>query len=148
MLAKSTVKTVLLVESEFLVRWRTSEHLREAGFRVIEATCAEDAIAVFSSSAQVNIVLADIDTPGDVNGHSLARWLGKYHPHVRMLMSSRDRQSTALVASGPTRDFIGKPYVYADLIASLQQMLARLPTETSNVIEFRSSASPAVPSDR
>ena len=148
MSTKSAAETVLVVEAEFLVRWRCAEQLREAGFRVIEATCAGDAIVVFSSSARVDVVLAELDTPGDVNGHALARWLAKYHPDVRMLLTSRDKDATLLVASGLTRDFIAKPFVYPELILRLRQMLARVSAEAGAPGELRSNVSPAVPSDR
>jgi len=79
---ESRRKVVLYVEDEFRIRWTTSEYLRDAGFRVIEATSATEAIEVVSCLTQVDIVFCDINLIGEITGHVLSRWLAKYHPGI------------------------------------------------------------------
>jgi DNA-binding NtrC family response regulator len=118
-------KVVLLAEDESRIRWTTSEYLRDAGFRVIEATSAYEAIEVISCLTRVDIVFSDINLNGEINGHLLARWVAKYHPDVVMLLTSGDPSAPALVATGRTRGFLAKPYLLADLQLRLEEMLER-----------------------
>jgi DNA-binding NtrC family response regulator len=118
-------KVVLLVEDEFRIRWTTSEYLRDAGFRVIEASSAYEAIEVISCLTRVDIVFCDINLNGEINGHLLARWVAKYHPDVVMLLTSGDPSAAALIATGRTRGFVPKPYLLADLQLQLEDMLER-----------------------
>src|ERR1700722_2257980 len=113
-------KGVLLGEDEFRIRWTTSEYLRDAGFRVIEATSAYEAIEVISCLTQVDIVFCDVNLNGEINGHLLARWVAKYHPDVAMLLTSGDPSASALVATGRTRGFVPKPYLLAELQLRLE----------------------------
>jgi CheY-like chemotaxis protein len=118
-------KVVLYVEDEFRIRWTTSEYLRDAGFHVIEATSAHEAIEVVSCLTQVDIVFCDINLIGEITGHVLSRWLAKYHPNIVMLLTSGDSSASALIATGPTRDFVPKPYILSDLQLRMDDMLAR-----------------------
>ena len=118
-------KVVLYVEDEFRIRWTTSEYLRDAGFRVIEATSAHEAIEVVSCLTQVDIVFCDIHLIGEITGHVLSRWLAKYYPEIVMLLTSGDLSAAALIAPGPTRAFVPKPYILADLQLLMEDMMAR-----------------------
>jgi DNA-binding NtrC family response regulator len=54
-------KTVLVVEDEILIRWVTSEHLRECGYRVVEAGSGDDAVEVLRRSAYtISVVFSDV----------------------------------------------------------------------------------------
>jgi two-component system, response regulator PdtaR len=122
---ESRRKVVLYVEDEFRIRWTTSEYLRDVGFHVIEATSAHEAIEVVSCLTQVDIVFCDIHLIGEITGHVLSRWLAKYHPHIGMLLTSGDSSASALIATGPTRAFVPKPYILADLQLRMDDMMAR-----------------------
>jgi CheY-like chemotaxis protein len=65
--------TVLLVEDEPLVRMLLAEELREAGLSVVEAGDAGEALSFLSATDQIDIVVTDIQMPGDMDGRELAR---------------------------------------------------------------------------
>src|SRR5258708_1257106 len=120
-------KVVLIVEDDFQVRWLASEFLRSAGFRVIEAASAGEAIAVLASQTKVHIVFSDINLAGETSGHDLARWLAKYYPGVPMLLTSGNEMESALIEARPTRAFSPKPYTLADIQRRVQEMIFHHP---------------------
>jgi two-component system, response regulator PdtaR len=115
---------LLVVEDDFMLRWPTTEYLRETGYRVIEAASVNEGIAVLSSGTPVDLVFSDINLSGDLTGHALARWLGKYHPAVPMLLTSGDRNAAGLISTGATRSFVPKPYDLADVDRRIREMLS------------------------
>ena len=64
----ATRPVVLVVEDEILIRFLISEHLRDVGFTVIEASNADDAAAVIQSESPVDLVFSDINMPGGMDG--------------------------------------------------------------------------------
>ncbi|HWO73418.1 MAG TPA: response regulator, partial [Dehalococcoidia bacterium] len=58
-------KTVLVVEDEVLIRWVIAEHLRDCGYRVIEAGSGDEAIDVLRRTGlTIDVVLSDVRMPG------------------------------------------------------------------------------------
>ncbi len=68
-------QTILVVEDEASVRLYVCDALRTDGYRVLDAACAEDALAMWDKiGAEVDLVLTDMVMPG-LNGKLLARRL-------------------------------------------------------------------------
>ena len=102
-------ETVLVVEDEGLVRLDAAESLREAGFAVLEATDAAEALEIFLGREDIDVLFTDINMPGDMDGLELARRVHDCRPAVRLVLTSG--------AIKPTPDqipddgaFISKPY--------------------------------------
>jgi len=55
---------VLVVEDEFLSRLHAVSLVEEAGYKAVEASNAEEAIAVLEARKDIRIVFTDIDMPG------------------------------------------------------------------------------------
>jgi CheY-like chemotaxis protein len=51
---------VLIVEDEWLIRMNTMEALEAAGFEVVEAENADQAIAILTARIDINLVLTDV----------------------------------------------------------------------------------------
>jgi CheY-like chemotaxis protein len=66
-----TSLTILIVEDEFLLRELVAEHLREAGWNVLEAASGEQALAHLAT-AKIDVIFTDIRLEGDMNGWDLA----------------------------------------------------------------------------
>jgi DNA-binding NtrC family response regulator len=116
-------RVVLVVEHEILVRITTADYLRDAGYGVIEAANAAEAIAVFGSGEPVDVVFTDIQMPGLMDGAALARWVCDHHPRTPVLLTSGNDdlvQSAEFLA----RDaFLPKPYLLEDVASSVRRFL-------------------------
>lgn len=104
-------KTVLVVEDSDLFRELVCEFLRQDGHRTLEASSAEDALAVFDQHSDgIDLVLTDIEMPGK-SGHDLASELQRKRPGTRVLFMSGTIQ--------PNKDsammFLAKPFTKAEL---------------------------------
>jgi CheY-like chemotaxis protein len=111
---------ILIVEDEILIRVAVAEYLRRAGYRVVEAADAAEAIAVFSSGELIDVVLCDVDLPGTMDGLSLARWIKRRPSAPPVLLTS----GRGLGLSARTEFFIAKPYRLQELARHLELTLA------------------------
>jgi CheY-like chemotaxis protein len=60
--------TILVVEDEILLRDLVCDHLREAGWNVLEADSGEDALTLLEGPRQIDVVFTDIRLNGTLNG--------------------------------------------------------------------------------
>jgi two-component system, response regulator PdtaR len=115
---------VLLVEDEFLIRLATADALGRAGFFVLEAEDANEAICVLEERDDIRIIFTDIDLGSTVDGvemlHSIAgRW-----PPIRLFATSgaAAHRSGERLPMGAA--FFTKPYNDAELIDAFRRALA------------------------
>jgi CheY-like chemotaxis protein len=60
---------VLVVEDEVLVRMVISDYLRNCGYRVIEATSADEAMMILrNAEIDVDVVFSDVEMPASMDG--------------------------------------------------------------------------------
>lgn len=99
---------VLVVEDEPLVRMLYGDVLEEAGFKVVTAADASEALAILAARPDIAVMLTDVNMPGDMDGLALARYAGKRWPNLAVLvLSGRVRPSPEDVPRGCL--FIPKP---------------------------------------
>jgi len=79
---------ILVVDDEALVRMTTADTLREAGFTVIEASNACDAIRKFGDGLAFRGLVTDIEMPGTANGYVLARRARATKPGLAVIVVS------------------------------------------------------------
>jgi DNA-binding response OmpR family regulator len=117
--------TVFFVEPEILVRMAVAEYLRECGYTVIEGAMADDVFAILRAGRHVDIVLVDVNLPGNLDGFGLARWLRDHHAGIEVILTSSVRRAAQkageLCDDGP----LEKPYDPRDLIRRINLLRAR-----------------------
>lgn len=80
--------TVLLVEDEDLIRHLAEQILVEAGYRVLSASNASEAVErAEGANERIDLLLTDVVMPG-VSGTDLAHRLLRHHPEMRILYMS------------------------------------------------------------
>lgn len=79
---------VLVVEDEFLFRMQAAGMVLEAGFEVVEAGNADEAIAILESRRDIHVVFTDIQMPGSMDGLKLARAVRNRWPPVHIVATS------------------------------------------------------------
>lgn len=115
-------QTVLVVEDNVLVRMHGVDILEEAGFSVLEAETADEAIILLQGQQAVHLLFSDIDMPGSMNGLELAQLVRERWPKVRLLLTSGHHhiEENALPEHGR---FVRKPWTRERLIATIQATL-------------------------
>ena len=63
---------VLIVEDEFLIRMDAIDMVRAAGFDVVEAANADEAILILEDRRDITVIFTDIQMPGSMDGLKLA----------------------------------------------------------------------------
>lgn len=115
--------SVLLVEDEPLLRSITSEHLRDAGFQVMEAAAATEALALLDLHPEIAVLFTDVTMPGPLDGFDLACEVRRTRPRLHVIMTSGQwARRGAQVPEGAV--FVQKPYSL-DAIAKLMKALAK-----------------------
>jgi two-component system, response regulator PdtaR len=97
---------VLVVEDEILVRAPVADFLRTAGYKVVEAADAAEAVSIFVTGTEIDLVFSDIEMPGPMDGLALAGWISDHHPGVPVILTS----GIARRVRGTRALFVPKPY--------------------------------------
>jgi two-component system, response regulator PdtaR len=113
---------ILVVEDEVLIREFIAEELRLAGFSVIEAGHAEQALTYINASEQVDLVFSDIRMPGSLNGLQLAEILRDRYPDILVILTSGNADPKHV---GILWTFVPKPYDVTQTIALMSATLAQ-----------------------
>ncbi|MET0241036.1 MAG: response regulator [Sphingobium sp.] len=107
--------TVLIVEDEPLIRLISAEILGDAGYRVLEADGAGQALEVLQRDGDIDLLFTDIRMPGLMDGLKLAETVHERWPAVHLLVTSGHiRLSDNDLPDAGT--FLPKPYRSQDLI--------------------------------
>jgi two-component system cell cycle sensor histidine kinase/response regulator CckA len=116
---------VLLVEDEPPLLRLAARALRDAGFEVLTATCAAEALAIMDASATAPVALvSDVVMPG-IDGLTLAERVRARWPGLPVLLVSGYAEAALgrdLAAEGLR--LLAKPYGLSDLVAELRGLLA------------------------
>src|ERR1044071_4289569 len=113
---------VLIVEDEFLVRMDTRAALDMAGFDVLEAGDADEAIAILSARNDIRLIFTDVHMPGSMDGLKLAHFVRDRWPPVKVVATSgRARISASDLPEGGR--FLPKPYSAAEIASMLHELI-------------------------
>lgn len=116
-------QTILLVEDEAFVRKVTAEVLESAGYRLVIAADAGEALAYRGRFAPFDLLLADVIMPG-MNGRALAVELTRLYPSTRVLLMSGYADQLAdheLPSCG--EEYLPKPFSILTLLSRVRDVL-------------------------
>jgi CheY-like chemotaxis protein len=111
--------TVLIVEDEVLVRLMIAEELRSAGYGVIEAANADEALDVLAHVPAVSLIITDIRMPGSMDGVRFAQLVRSEYPTTRIVLTSGNFPNVAVEHDG----FFLKPYDPCKMIDYVKTLL-------------------------
>jgi CheY-like chemotaxis protein len=121
-LAESKRPVVLIVEDEFLLRMDAADMIAAAGFEVLEAGNADEAIEILEARRDITVVFTDIQMPGSMDGLKLAHFVRDRWPPVKILATSARVRITASDLPEGGR-FLPKPYSAGDIAATLHELI-------------------------
>jgi CheY-like chemotaxis protein len=123
---------VLLVEDEPFVREATCHILQSAGFDVLPASDAQEAMRVYEHNGRkIDLLMTDMALPGR-NGRQLAHDLRNTSAEIPILLTSGYVESECEPREARTY-FLPKPYSRAELVEMMETILSealRRPTAT------------------
>ena len=112
---------VLVAEDEAMVRELSVSELQDAGYTVIEAADARQALAILENGVPVDVLFTDVNMPGEIDGIVLARMVHSRWPRVGLIVTSgkTDVPETELPVDGR---FIRKPYRLSEMSRMVGQI--------------------------
>jgi len=118
-------ETLLVVEDNAPLRQSVVRQLGELGYQVLEAECADSALAILTGGDRMDMLFTDIVMPGTMDGIDLASQAIKLRQGLKILLTS----GFSGVRS-PNQDTIGfpfrvlnKPYGYTELARAVREVL-------------------------
>jgi CheY-like chemotaxis protein len=109
--------TILVVDDELLIRMALSDALEDKGYRVFEAGCVLEAIAILAHH-EIDALVTDIDMPGGLSGIDLAWLVARARKKTGIIVVSGDYSPTGCDLPTSAR-FFAKPYRHEDIISAL-----------------------------
>ena len=119
-LSASSRPVVLIVEDESLLRMDAADMIAAAGFEVVEARDADEAIEILEAR-DITVVFTDIQMPGSMDGLKLARAVRGRWPPIKIVATSGHVhvRETDLPEGGR---FLPKPYSPGEVTGMLREL--------------------------
>jgi CheY-like chemotaxis protein len=109
----------MVVDDDVLERMGASFMFSDAGYRVLEAGSADEALALFEANNDIRLLFTDVSMPGSMSGSDLARLVAERWPTIGIIMTSgRPRPESLPLGS----QFHAKPYEPVDVLAHAKEM--------------------------
>ncbi len=113
---------LLLVEDEFLIRLTLAEVLQDAGYEVMEAEDADEALAQLAQGP-VDLLLTDIQLPGPADGNELAKRVRALIPELPVIFMTGRPEPGGTRLAGVRELTIAKPYLPSEVCAAVARLL-------------------------
>ena len=118
-------ETVLVVEDDHAIRALVERALAKAGYRVLAAESAAEAMDVAAQhDGAIELLFTDVVMP-EGNGPELAQQLLKSRPSMRVLFTSGYADDKVFESTGTPKaaQFLAKPYSFAGLARKVREAL-------------------------
>jgi len=110
------------VEDEFFLRINAVLMIEDAGFDVLEAVDADQAIEILEVRPDIHVIFTDLEMPGSMDGLKLAHAVRGRWPPIKIILASGQLSLSCSDIPQHSR-FFGKPLKPGEMIAQMQAML-------------------------
>ena len=110
---------VVIVDDDVFERMGASYMFSDAGYRVLEAENADEALQLFEDNAAVRLLFTDVNMPGSMSGSDLAHQVARRWPEVGVIMTSGRPRPEALPLGAK---FHAKPYEPTNVLQHAREM--------------------------
>ncbi len=114
---------IVVVDDDVFERLGASGMFVDAGYRVLEAGDADEALRFFETNADIRLLFTDVSMPGSISGSDLARQVAERWPEVGIIVTSGRPRPHMLPLSMLFHD---KPYEPAAVLRQAREMTALL----------------------
>ena len=122
-LVQSKRPVVLIVEDDFLLRLDAVDMVAAAGFEVVDAANADQAIEILEARPDITVMFTDIQMPGSMDGLKLARAVRGRWPPIKIVATSGHLfvEEKELPEGGR---FLPKPYSPYQVTSVLREVIS------------------------
>src|SRR6202035_4619460 len=113
---------VVVVDDDVFERLGASVMFVDAGYRVLEAEDADEALHFFETNADIRLLFTDVSMPGLMSGSDLAHQVAERWPEVGIIVTSGRPRPHLLPLSMLFHD---KPYEPAAVLRQAREMTAQ-----------------------
>lgn len=114
---------VLIVEDDTLVRLNAVDMVKDAGFKSVDASNADEALQMLESRSDIGLMFTDVQMPGSTDGLELAAIVRRRWPAIAILITSG--RINVKESDVPLQvEFLSKPYSAANLSRLLCKIVA------------------------
>jgi len=117
--------TVLVLEPDILVRMIIADYLRDCGFKVFEGVTADDVVAVLESGQKIDIIFAEVQLGGRMDGFGLARWVRDKQPDTDVILTSGIARAADKAGDLCDEGPLEKPYHPQEVLRRINILLER-----------------------
>ena len=118
----SKMPAVLIVDDEPIVRLGAARTIEDAGFDVIQAANADEAIRILENRSDIRVVFTDIHMPGSMDGLKLAHAVRNRWPPIEIIVTSGQGRVTEKDLPKGGR-FFPKPYDLGEITDTLRELV-------------------------
>ena len=112
---------VVIVDDDVFERMGASCMFSDAGYRVLEAESADEALQILKSSTGVRLLFTDVSMPGTMSGADLAHRVAERWPGIGIIITSGRPQPKPLPFGA---QFHAKPYQPTNVLQHARDMTA------------------------
>jgi CheY-like chemotaxis protein len=112
---------VLVVEDEPFVRLFGVDLLEQAGFDVLQAGNADEALHLLETHPEVRVVFSDVEMPGSLDGLGLAQCICQRWPRIGIVLTSGHRIRMEMIPREGR--FLAKPYDGKALVRHIEEIM-------------------------
>lgn len=120
--ASKSARCILVVEDTFILRYSLSGWLRHAGYNVVEAASADEAIILLSSPVGIDLVITDVEMPGRLDGYGLVEYISRAFTKLPVIIVSGNAPRRQADKRSVFR-FFRKPYDLDELLTFITKLL-------------------------
>jgi CheY-like chemotaxis protein len=114
---------VMIVDDDVFERMGASYMFSDAGYRVLEAGSADEALQFLESTADIRLLFTDVSMPGSMSGADLAHRVAERWPGVGIIITSGRPQPAPLPLGA---EFHAKPYEPTNVLQHARNMTVPL----------------------
>jgi len=121
-MTNKSLHIILVVEPDDILQKLTADIMEDAGFVTLQASDADEAVAILEARSDIALLLTSISMPSSMDGLSLAHMVAKRWPAVKIVIAS-----SQIRLAGPrlprNSSFFLKPYHAQRMIFEIRSLL-------------------------
>ena len=115
-------RVVLIVEHDNLLKLLTADVVEGAGFATLQASDADEALAILESRSDIALMLTSVAMPGSTDGLGLAHTVCKRWPAIKTIIASGQVRLVGSDLTAGSRFFL-KPYHAQTMISEIRSLI-------------------------